>query len=74
MFSAPFFFKNTFFAPLPDLTNQRRELADGLFESYFQILCRHEARFLIFNLVGTAGGPEVGMRLKVGQRLNIVPH
>ena len=60
-----FFFKNTFFAPFPDLTTRGREVVDGLFESYFQILSGHEARFLIFNFVGTAGGPEVGRRLNL---------
>ena len=37
-------------------------MVDGLLESCSRCPGPHEARILIFDLVGTLGGPEVGLR------------
>ena len=41
-------------------------MADGLFERYFLALQDYEARFSIFDLVWTGGGPEVGKKTESG--------
>ena len=55
-----------FGAAFCELTSGRRKLADGLFERYFLALQDYEARFLIFDLVWTGGGPEVGKKTESG--------
>ena len=70
LFCFCFFFQEynfqKFFAALCELTSGRRKLADGLFERYCLALQDYEARFLIFDLVRTGGGPEVGKKTESG--------
>ena len=49
--------------PNPGVTTERREMVDISFGRYFEKLLHYEAQVLMFDLVGTGGGPEVGRKL-----------